>query len=298
MNITPSRSQKTPNIAAQQNTGAVSSPVVQTPIKIDVLEQPRVNQDGQTGQTGPIAPPVLVMEPSTPANAIEKSVLLALRAGYDGPVKAIADLKHLLMVSRMPQEFRDRVDVKIGVMETIAGGKPAIDKRIQELSHLMTVARFDQAGAAKANLELESLKKLSTAFAPLEKRLSAIDALTMRAMMTAEASMSLAAERGAIKAFVGGADAVATAMTSLEKQLSMGTPNKAAASLALSAMIGTRGGLDGLRERIASIQNTMMVSRFDAAGLASITMELNTMQAVEKALQTLEQRANSIAEPV
>jgi hypothetical protein len=121
--------------------------------------------------------------------------------------------------------------------------------------------------------------------------------LVMRAMMTADASMTLAAERGALHAFVGGGVAMAARTASLEEQLAtLQTPAlKDGLSLELSAMIGANGGLTGVRSRITEVKNLMMVARFDAAGFAAVTRELNTLEALEKTLSSLDQRISTIA---
>lgn len=268
--------------------------------KMDAVEQkkPRMKGHEQTGQVGSVKPPVT--EVASPANAIEKEVILALQGGYENVAARVTELKELLTRSRMTQEGLDRINVQVEVLETLQGGKPALEAKSKELQHMMMVAMMDERGYKNVTLKIEVLDKVAKDFAPLEKRMKAIDSLTMRAMLSPDASMSLSAEHGALKAFLGGAAQVAAQTASVEKQLSDGVspdgrgPSKDSLTLDLSALIGVKGGLTGVRSRIQEVKNLMMVARFDAAGFASVTRELNTLEALEKTLSTLERRSNQI----
>ena len=264
--------------------------------KMDAVEakKPKLKGDGP-GQVGTVKPPVT--EVASPANAIEKEVITALQGGYENVAAKVVELKDLLTRSRMTQEGLDRINVQVQVLEALQGGKPGVEKKSKDLQRMMMVAMMDERGYKNVTLQIEVLDKVAKDFAPLEKRMKAIDSLTMRALLSPDASMSLAAERRALKAFLHGGAQVASEIATTEKQLSDGvaTPQmKDVLTLELSALLGVKGGLAGVRSRVQEVKNLMMVARFDAAGLASVTRELNTLEALEKTLSTLERRANQI----
>lgn len=298
MNVTKPRLTKTSIKLAVRPPLAV--PADAAPLKaskqcIDGVEQkPRVKGNDGPGQTAPVGP--VVTEPSSPANAIEKEVLQTLQGGYGAVATKAIDIKDMLTRSRMVQEAKDRLDVQVEVLEALAGGKPGLQAKTNEIKQLMMVALLDERGSKKLELELAVLGNVTKDFAPLEKRLTAIDSLTTRALLTADASMSLSAEHRALKAFIHGGARIDGQIAAVEQQLAAGTTPamKDALTLDQSALLGVKGGLTGVRERVQEVKNLMMVARFDVAGLASVTRELNTLEALEKALSSFERRANQI----
>lgn len=268
--------------------------------KLDAVEQkkPKLKGSDGPGQVGTVKPPV--KEPSSPATAIEKEVLVALQGGYENVTAKVAELKDLASRSRMTQEGLDRLNIQVSVLETVAaGGAPGLAQKSKELQRMMMVAMMDERGYKNVTLQIEVLDKVAKDFAPLDKRMKAIDSLTMRALLSPDASMSLGAERRALKAFLHGGAQVASEIKDVEHLLTAGDMTsqlKDKLTLELSALLGVKGGLTGVRARINEVKHLMTVARFDAEGYASVQRELNTLEALEKTLSTFERRANQIGD--
>lgn len=241
----------------------------------------------------PIRPP----QKQTPAAAIEKAALTALLGGYQSVAAKVDELKHTLTVARLTQEGHDAIQNQIVVLEALAGGKPGLEDKSKSLQRLLMVAMMDERGYHNITTQIEALNNVAKAFNPLEKRMGAIDSIKMRARLTPDAVMSLDAERRALKAFVHGGKVVESEIADIENTLRSGlfAPElKDRLTLELSALLGVRGGLTGVRERANEVRHLMTVARFDQSGYQSVQRELNTLEALAKTLATFEKRVGKL----
>jgi hypothetical protein len=251
------------------------------------------------GRPPNVAPITSAPDPAeTPAAAIEKEVLEALRDGYPAVAEKAAALEDFLKRARLVAEAFGRVLVQIDVLSALAvGGYDGLEDGIDAL--MEALPRLQGEELERTELQIDVLRRLTQSLEPLKQRLQELHGhLTLALLPESETPVPLA-EKRALTAFLAGSQQIEEDLEEIEDGLQ--SPDtmpgaKAILSVGHPVVLAVRGGLTGVRAKIEELEREKKLIR-NEAGQLTIERALRALASLEKVLAVLDPHATCAGNP-